>query len=298
MTTVNWSFAAVIDTALLLYNTNVVLQDGQIGIESDSRLFKVGNGTTAWRDLAYATINSQQSVWIGPSADADNLLARSTNDGGITLSKLVFMSATEQADVIANAVTPVLNALDTSAPVKAALYRTTVLLRAVIGALGTAYADVKTNTFTGTTLDARLNTLSQSLSALAGIIQDTVIATDKTWSSTKIDSEVTLRVNTALSNLVGSAPEALNTIYELASALSSNQSLVTSISTDLGGTIRFNITQTLADADKLQARNNIGAVGIIDVGTYTDIANKTLLQHLNEALADTITAAVLPSSFI
>lgn len=33
---------------------NPVLQIGQIGIESDTRRFKVGNGSTAWNSLAYA----------------------------------------------------------------------------------------------------------------------------------------------------------------------------------------------------------------------------------------------------
>lgn len=36
---------------------NPILQDGQIGIESDSRRFKVGDGATTWNSLDYAVDN-------------------------------------------------------------------------------------------------------------------------------------------------------------------------------------------------------------------------------------------------
>ena len=137
MTTINWSFSTVVDTAQLLFNNNPVLQAGQVGIEADTLLFKIGDGTTAWNDLSYAVINNQQSVWMGASADPENLLVRSVNDGGMLLNKLLFMAAAEVNDTLLSETTPVVDALDTSAPMKAALYRVVVIVRGILEAMGT-----------------------------------------------------------------------------------------------------------------------------------------------------------------
>ena len=137
MTTINWSFSTVVDTAQLLFNNNPVLQAGQVGIEADTLLFKIGDGTAAWNDLSYAVINNQQSVWMGASTDPENLLVRSVNDGGMLLNKLLFMAAAEVNDTLLSETTPVVDALDTSAPMKAALYRVVVIVRGILEAMGT-----------------------------------------------------------------------------------------------------------------------------------------------------------------
>jgi hypothetical protein len=49
---------------------NTILASGQIGIETDTRKTKVGDGVTAWNSLAYAweiTVGSQD-LWIGAAA--------------------------------------------------------------------------------------------------------------------------------------------------------------------------------------------------------------------------------------
>jgi len=42
-------------TAAALAATNPVIADGQIVVETDTRRFKVGDGSTLWNSLAYAT---------------------------------------------------------------------------------------------------------------------------------------------------------------------------------------------------------------------------------------------------
>lgn len=41
------------DTSAAWSTANPVLLAGECGYESDTRLLKIGNGTTAWNDLAY-----------------------------------------------------------------------------------------------------------------------------------------------------------------------------------------------------------------------------------------------------
>lgn len=284
MTTINWSFSTVVDTAQLLFNNNPVLQTGQVGIEADSLLFKIGDGTTAWNDLTYAVLNNQQSVWMGASADPENLLTRSVNDGGMLLNKLLFMAAADVNTTLLSETTPVIDALDSSAPMKAAMYRVIVIVRGILEAMGVEYAAVKTNTFAGVTIDSRLDTLESGLQVAQGVIADAATATDTTWSSTKINSEVAGQISAAVSALVDTAPEALNTIYELAAAFSQNQSLVSTISEDLGSMVRFTVAQSLTLGQQLQARENIGAASALLLGDYPAIEDKTLVVHYEEAL--------------
>ncbi|NLJ90722.1 MAG: hypothetical protein GX323_07450, partial [Clostridiales bacterium] len=42
-------------TAAQWQQANPVLLDGEFAIEKDTRKFKIGDGTTAWNDLPYAT---------------------------------------------------------------------------------------------------------------------------------------------------------------------------------------------------------------------------------------------------
>lgn len=297
MAVVNWSLAIVADTAQVLLSSNPVLLDGQVGIETDSQLFKVGDGVTAWLDLSYATINNQQSVWVGPSTDAGNLIERSPNDGGLMLNKAVFISATEHIDALNS--NTALNAMDVSDPLKAPSYRLTVLLRSVIAALGTDFATLKTSTYAGATVQDRITEVMNLAQQIQGLIDDNAVSLSKTWSSTYINQIITNTVNTAVSDLVGASPEALNTIYELAAALETNQGLVTTITQELGTTVRFT-AQTLTTEQKDQARINIGAASSTLLGDYSQIGDKTLMAHYLETLgeqapaAEVIVADVLP----
>jgi hypothetical protein len=59
------------DTAANWTSINRVLSDGEIGIETDTLKFKIGNGTTAWNSLAYDE-NSTPSH-THPESDVTNL---------------------------------------------------------------------------------------------------------------------------------------------------------------------------------------------------------------------------------
>lgn len=67
-------------------------------------------------------------------------------------------------------------------------------------------------------------------------------------------------VNQQISNLVGSAPEALNTIYELATAIQDNAGVINTLNQSVANRVRFDVaTQALTEIQKQNARTNIGA---------------------------------------
>ena len=45
-------------TAAILTANNPVLNEGEIGIETDTKKFKIGDGSTAWANLSYAAASS------------------------------------------------------------------------------------------------------------------------------------------------------------------------------------------------------------------------------------------------
>jgi len=44
------------------FANNPVLAGGEMGIESDTKLFKLGDGTTNWRALAYGGLKGEQGA--------------------------------------------------------------------------------------------------------------------------------------------------------------------------------------------------------------------------------------------
>jgi hypothetical protein len=66
-------------------------------------------------------------------------------------------------------------------------------------------------------------------------------------------------VQNAIDALLGSAPEALDTLIELATALGNDPNFAATTATALGKRVRFDAGQTLSDSERGIARSNIGA---------------------------------------
>ena len=103
-----------------------------------------------------------------------------------------------------------------------------------------------------------LNELKAALGSidLTKIIDDEQTKTNLTWSSTKISNAI----STAVTNLVNGAPEALDTLKELADAIDANQDAITALQTIAAGHVKYDAEQTLTTEQQAQARSNIGAV--------------------------------------
>lgn len=119
-------------------------------------------------------------------------------------------------------------------------------------------------------LVAALNELNAAI-ATATSISDGTTTTSTTWSSTKITSSI----NTAIAALVASAPAALDTLQELATALGNDPNFAASISTALGLRVRVDAAQAFDGTQQAQGRANIGA------------ASATALAALTTAVGDT-----------
>ena len=71
------------DTASNWTSVNPILASGEIGVETNTNKFKIGNGTSIWTDLAYqggsaSTLDSLTDVSITGAANGDILVYDST----------------------------------------------------------------------------------------------------------------------------------------------------------------------------------------------------------------------------
>jgi hypothetical protein len=113
-----------------------------------------------------------------------------------------------------------------------------------------------------------LNELKAALDSLAASssgINDSTTATTTTWSSSKINTQIT----SAISALTSGAPTALDTLDELAAALGDDGNFAATITTALGNRLRIDASQSLTDPQKAQGISNLGAIAASDVGDTT-----------------------------
>lgn len=95
-----------------------------------------------------------------------------------------------------------------------------------------------------------------------------------------------------ISRIVGAAPAALDTLYEIATQLGQDESQINNLLTLVGNCIRFDTNQTLTSGQKTQVLSNIGAASLAQglkadtalqsndvstvalTGNYSDLSNK------------------------
>jgi len=94
-------------------------------------------------------------------------------------------------------------------------------------------------------------------------------------------------VNSAVSNLVASAPAVLDTLNELATALGNDANYSTTISTALGNRLRVDVnTQGLTTTQKSNAATNLGLATVATSGSYNDLSNKPTIPTSNNQLTN------------
>ena len=119
-------------------------------------------------------------------------------------------------------------------------------------------------------LVAAINDIEAGRSALA-----TDVATNYAKKA-DVTTEIDGKVATAISNLIGGSSEALDTLKEIADAFKNADGDLMALIQDLSdrGVVRFDIDQTLTDAQKVKARTNIGALSDAEVESKaTTVAN-------------------------
>lgn len=124
------------------------------------------------------------------------------------------------------------------------------------------------NTASKTNLVSALNEVltiaNNAVAASGATIDDTATAsTTKTYSITKIRDLVTTSINA----ITAGAPTALDTLDELAAALGDDANFAATVTTALGNRVRFDSAQTLTAAQKAQAKANMDALGVLEIGS-------------------------------
>lgn len=75
------------DERLAWLVNNPTLADGEMGIEKDTRQFKIGDGVTKWKDLEYGGLRGPPGINATVSIDSNNRLTVGT-DGGLYVPEL------------------------------------------------------------------------------------------------------------------------------------------------------------------------------------------------------------------
>ena len=92
---------------------------------------------------------------------------------------------------------------------------------------------------------------------------------DKTWSADKLIAYITAAATQAKDDIINGAPAALDTLLEIASQLSADQTALGALVLALDAAIRTDIVQTFTDAQKTQAQENMGVTASTMMASYT-----------------------------
>jgi hypothetical protein len=125
-----------------------------------------------------------------------------------------------------------------------------------IGSLSTLSTTDKSN------LVAAINELKGAVASGAAINDEVSGSTTSTFSASKI---VTL-LDGLRTQIMGGADAAYDTLVELQQAIQNDSSGIAAIATAIDRRVRFDSEQVLSDEEQVQARGNIGAVALTDIG--------------------------------
>jgi len=280
-------------TASQWVSANPILAAGEIGFEVDTNKFKIGDGTNRWEDLVYFTADAaaaiQDLIDGAPDLlDTLNELAASIGDnpdfiGTMTTNlaaKAPIASPTFTGTV--SGVTKSMvglgsvdNTADSAKPVSTA--QATAISTAKSEAISTASSDATTkanNAKSGaeTTAATALASHESDTTNIHGIADTSALAT-KTYADNA--------ASTAVAAVVNSAPEALNTLKELADALTADESTAATLAT-LVGTKASSADLASHEADTTNI-HGIANTAQLATKTYADSAVSTAVSGLTKS---------------
>jgi hypothetical protein len=273
-------------------SANPVLAPGEVGFETDNNQFKIGDGVNQWDDLAYfVNVDGlgdqlEDYILLAEKGEADGVAtldaqgqvpAEQLGNATVDLSDYAteeYVDGLAANYDVAGAAAQALSDAEDYADGLAANYE-------VAGAAAAAqeaaedYADGLAVNYdvagSATTAESNANSYTDDL------IGDATV--DGTSGNT-----VTDRISTAVSDLVSSAPEALDTLNELAAALGDDENFATTI--------------TNAIADKADAEHTHGLADLTDFDIDTPVENQVLKfdgeAWINAAAGGGIQASTTP----
>lgn len=208
---------------------------------------------------------------------------------------------TDDKTSVVNAIKEVKSAAGT---LQSALNKLTERVTAAEGTANTNKGEVATLKGQVGTLQTNVSALQSSLSDLEGQIASATNINDEqasattTYSSNKINSEITAAKQAVKSELLGGAGEAYDTLKELADLIQTNGSAIEALEALAVGHVKFDGVQSLTDEQKTQARTNISAAAASDLtalqGTVSTVQQTASTANsevaaLKAAVGDTTT---------
>lgn len=291
-------------TAAQWTSANPILSAAEIGVEIDTNKFKIGDGTNRWADLVYFTPDAAQAIQDlldgAPGVlDTLNELAASLGDnpdfiGTMTTSlaaKAPLASPTFTGTV--SGITKSMvglgsvdNTADSAKPVSTA--QATAIATAKSEAISTASSDATTKAN-----NAKSGAESTAATALASHEADTtnihgIADTSALATKTYADNAA----STAVAAIVNSAPEALDTLKELADALTADESTASTLAT-LVGTKAPSANPTFTGTVTGITKSMVG-LGNVD---NTSDANKPVSTATQTALDAKLASATAASTY-
>lgn len=215
-----------------------------------------------------------------------------------TVGKLTELKTTDKTAIVA----AINEAVDSISAAQTTLNGYATRLSTVESKASTNASDITAAKGNITTLQSSLGTLQTELKALkdkvasATNIDDTKAGTATTYSSSKIESDITAAKQAVKNDLLGGAGAAYDTLKELADLITSNKDAIDALKEVAAGHVKYDTAQTLTDVQKKQARDNIGAGAAADVTSHgtrltavekkaTD--NAAAIANLKTAVGDT-----------
>jgi hypothetical protein len=249
-------------------SANPILSEGEVGFETDNNQFKIGDGVNQWGDLAYFINVDGISGTLG---DYILLTEKGEADGVATLDATGQVPANQlgnaTVDLSDYATESYVDGLATNYDVAGAA--------AAAQTAAESYAD-------GLAVNYDANGSAATAESNANSYTDDLIG-DATVDGTA-GNTVTDRISTAVSDLVSSAPAALDTLNELAAALGDDENFATTI--------------TSAIADKADAEHTHGLADLTDFDVDTPVENQVLkfdgTAWINAAAGGGIQASTTP----
>lgn len=125
-------------------------------------------------------------------------------------------------------------------------------------------------------------------------INDSQSTTTNVWSASKTADAIATAATNVKNDLLNGAGAAYDTLKELGDLIDANKDAIAALQTIAAGHVRFDSAQTLTDAQKKQARDNIGATAAADITTLQGrvSANETGIAAAKAAAATADSKAV------
>ena len=127
---------------------------------------------------------------------------------------------------------------------------------------------------TTTDKDSLVDAINEVVASLASLrqivenkteIDDSVATATNVWSALKTTTKISESCAAVKNEILNGAGAAYDTLSELATLITTNQSAIQSLQSIAAGHVKFDAAQSLTAAQKTQARSNIGAASTDEV---------------------------------